>query len=172
MWPFDLFDDSPEWVKAAGKRFKIIENFTIENIPDIRSMPIEYQYMYNKPMKIEEDKYGCVKYILGVKRFAGVGSHVGVCLGYYIIKQNIHGDYVYKDFEYFYWHENDLDYWKKELSEQLPDFFCSCNYDIEQKLRSKKTKKEVDKRNYKRSVDQTLDIINCLKSRVSSFHDN
>ena len=52
MWPFNNRDDIPEWVTAREKRFKAIEKLVIDNVPDIVCMPLEYEFVYNKPMKV------------------------------------------------------------------------------------------------------------------------
>lgn len=184
MWPFNNRDDIPEWVTAREKRFKAIEKLVIDNVPDIVCMPLEYEFVYNKPMKVlinkeQEltDRCICNKtyYSLAVQRFAGVGSQVGICLGYYEINErpekyyngyNYDRLYVNKNFEYFF-QGNELDIWKYKLAEQLPDFFKCCKEDIVQKLEKEKKKKIITKKKCSESVDNTLSIISCLRSKLN-----
>lgn len=175
VWPFDLFDDSPDWVKARRKRFKLIENMVIDNVPDILLMSEGYSFMYHKSMNIESyAEHGRINYFLGIQRFGGVGDACGICLGYYIIEEipdNYSYDYkrmrISKDFEYFF-QGNELDIWKNKLAEQLPDFFKCCREDIKQKLTDEDHKNTEVKRQCKSSIDNTSNIIDCLKLKLGN----
>lgn len=71
-----------------------------------------------------------------------------------------------KQFEYFFCDPAIMDSWKRELAEQLPNFFKCCNEDIHRKLYEAEVKKKVVKQKCAKSIDRTSDIIECLRSKM------
>ena len=149
MWPFPE-DDTPAWVKAREKRYEMISDLIIENAPDILKMPEGYSFVYGIPAKTEcrsgasgypnGSVIEYVQYRLAVKR-----GWLGPTLGYHVRittpSKKMRGFdfndlYITERFEALYRHEGDLEKWKVELAQQLPDFFAQLRLDINLRRRA------------------------------------
>ncbi|MFA5752940.1 MAG: hypothetical protein WC910_07730 [Bacteroidales bacterium] len=148
LWPFS--DDEPDWVKARHERDRMIEELVIENAPDILKMPEGYSFVYGIPAKTEcrsgasgypnGSVIEYVQYRLAVKR-----GWLGPTLGYHVRittpSKKMRGFdfndlYITERFEALYRHEGDLEKWKVELAQQLPDFFAQLRLDINLRRRA------------------------------------
>lgn len=179
MWPFQ--DDEPAWVKARDERYRMIQEFVIANAPDILKMPEGYSFEYGVPAKIEcrpgASGYPSGSIIEYVEyRLAVVRGWLGPNLGYNVCittpQKKMRGFdfndlYITTRFDDLYRHEDTLERWKVELAQQLPDFFAQLRSDIKLWRRLSKYEKIKDKIQSKRSVDNTRDILECLKSKLN-----
>jgi len=180
MWPFPE-DDTPAWVKAREKRYEMISDLIIENAPDILKMPEGYSFVYGIPAKTE-CRSGASGYPNGcIIEYVEYRLAVRCCiscpiLGYLVRittpSKKMRGFdfndlYITERFEALYRHEGDLEKWKVELAQQLPDFFAQLRSDTNLWIRVSKYEKYKEKILSKRSVDNTRTILKCLKSKLS-----
>jgi len=179
LWPFS--DDEPDWVKARHERDRMIEELVIENAPDILKMPEGYSFVYGIPAKTEcrsgASGYpnGCiieyVEYRLAVKCCIScpiLGYLVRITTPSKKMRGFDFNDlYITERFEDLSSREGELEKWKVELAQQLPDFFEQLNADINYRMRLGDCGNNVEKMQRKRSVDNTRDILECLKSKLN-----
>ena len=148
LWPFS--DDEPDWVKARHERDRMIEELVIENAPDILKMPEGYSFVYGIPAKTE-CRSGASGYPNGcIIEYVEYRLAVRCCiscpiLGYLVRittpSKKMRGFdfndlYITERFEALYRHEGDLEKWKVELAQQLPDFFAQLRLDINLRRRA------------------------------------
>ena len=184
MWPFQNNSD-PAWIKARDKRRQMIEELVMENVPDIVKMPVGYYFVYGIPARTEcrhtemeyifdNDKHYCMleytQHRLMVKYL-----WTGPVLGYQVVtilpRRLVDGfDFdhptIDTDFYDLYWIDGQLEKWKVELSQQLPVFFEQLRADISYKLQRKKFEQDEEKKRFRRSVDASANIIDCLRAKL------
>ena len=186
MWPFSDNKpecEKPEWEKARDERERMIQKFIIENAPNIMKMRAGYFFGSDIPAKLKcrpmsgMDEYngGCVieyvKYKLTVERY-GSGPMIGIRTitksPRIVLPDGLDFDrpVIISEFQNLYM-ESQLENWKVELAQQLPDFFEQLNADINYRMRLGDCGNNVEKMQRKRSVDNTRDILECLKSKLN-----